>query len=142
MRRLSRIELAYILSPLVPSVIFAIALHLSDMRLLWLTLLFSIPFSYVPALVFGIPYISFLKRKNRLNVINLLLSGAFAGGLVFYLFGITISEMLDSPRSMLPTVRELLSGAALGFLVALSFGVIAGIPFYQVSKNTKGNENN
>jgi len=50
------------------------------------------------------------------------------GAVVFYVFGFGFSALMDSSKSMVPSFSELMYGAALGILVALPFGLIAGYP--------------
>lgn len=140
--KINRIQLAYIFSPILPSVVFTVVFHLSEPKLIIFMLVFAIPFSYLPCLIFGMPYISFLKKRKQLTLVNLLLGGIILGGIFFYIFGITFSIILDSPRSLEPTLRELLSGASLGFLVALLFGLIAGLPFYRTYDCMLDNDRN
>jgi hypothetical protein len=57
--------------------------------------------------------------------------GALIGATVFYIFSLIYSNLLGSPRSIIPGLRELVSGALLGSLVAISFGLIAGFPLFR-----------
>jgi len=128
---MNRMRLAYILSPILPSVLFAAVFGLSETRILAFMLVFSIPLAYIPCFLLGAPYISFLKRKKALSTFNLSLGGVLIGAVVFYVFGLIFSGTLGSPRGVLPSFHELFSGAVLGLLVALLFGVIAGLPFFK-----------
>jgi hypothetical protein len=92
-------------------------------------LLIALSVSYLSCFVFGAVLISFLRHKRHLNTINLSIGGAVLGAVVFYIFGFGFSALLDASKSMVPSSSELLYGAALGVLVALPFGLIAGYPF-------------
>jgi len=126
---ITRICLAFALAPVFPSLFFLTAFHLSDRAMIMKTLIFSIPFSYVPCFLFGIPLVSYLKKKQRLNAVNVVTSGAVLGTVVFYVFGIVFSVFLGSSKNVIPELAELVSGAILGVLVALPFSLIAGLPF-------------
>ena len=125
---LTRTLLAFLLASVFPSLFFIIAFQLSDKNVILITLLFSIPFSYLSCLIFGIPIMYFFKKRGCLNTVSISLSGALLGMLVFYLFGFVFSSTLGSSRILLPTLSELIGGSLLGLLVALTFCLIAGIP--------------
>lgn len=127
---ITRIQLAFVLAPLLPSLFFLISLQLSGHKIIILMLLFSLPFSYLPCLLFGIPLLSILKKKNKLNMVNFFICGALLGTIVFYTFGFVFSSFLDSTKNLIPGLTELFTGAALGASVAIAFCLIAGIPFF------------
>lgn len=126
--------LAFALAPVLPSVFFLFAFHLSDPRQAAFVLLFSIVFGYLPCLLLGVPLIRFLERRNSLNVVNITLCGSLLGIVTFYIFGFVVSVVLGSPKSVIPELREVLSGATLGASVAMPFSLIAGFPLFS-SKN-------
>jgi hypothetical protein len=86
---------------------------------------FSLITGFVGLCAVGLPLVYVLRRVGRLNLISLALSGALAGVLVFYLFGRLLAFLLESsgPFNLLSAVW----GAALGFILALVFGLIAGL---------------
>ncbi len=119
---------AFALAPLAPSILLLIALHPPTVRSTAFMLVLSILFSYVPCFLFGFPLIRFLDKRQFLSTFTLTVGGALIGAIVFYVFGLFFSNLLGSPRSIIPGLRELVSGALLGSLVAISFGIIAGFP--------------
>lgn len=135
----TRMKLAFLLAPIVPSLFMVVLLYSSGYKAVILALMFSIPISYFSCFVFGFPIISYLKKKQRLNIINIVLSGALLGAIVFYIFGFGFSALLDSYRHPLPNLVELVSGAVLGISVALPFGLIAGLPFFKIKKQVSTN---
>ena len=132
----NRRALAFIFAPIVPSVFFLFALHLTDPRLAAFVLLFSTLFSYLPCFVLGRPIVKYLERRNSLSVVNMALCGAFFGTIVFYVFGFVVAALLGSPKSIVPAFGEMLTGALLGISVALPFSLIAGFPL--VSAKSRG----
>lgn len=123
-----RIHLAFLLAPILPSLFFIIAFGLTNRSTVVAILVFAIPFSYISCLVFGIPLMSFYRKKNCLNMINMSISGAILGVLVFLIFGFVFSTFLGSLKEIVPALSELISGALLGLLVTIPFCIIAGIP--------------
>lgn len=74
-------------------------------------MLFSIPFAYLAILAVGIPLMFFfLRKRNSLNAFSVTLGGAIGGMAVFYIFGFVFSAILGSPKSIFPSLSELLSG--------------------------------
>lgn len=126
---------AFIFAPLLPSLFFVFALHLTNARLAAFVLVFSLSFSYLPCVLFGIPAIKFLERRDSLSVVNMSLFGALLGMVAFYIFGFVISMLLGSPKNIVPTFGEILSGALLGISVALPFSLISGFPLFASRKN-------
>ena len=118
------------LAPLLPSVLFFIALHPQTVRVTVLMLVLSILFSYVPCLLLGLPLIKVLEKRRSLSIVRLAVGGALIGAVVFCIFGFVLSGLLGSVNNAVSGVRELLSGAVLGLLVAALFGVIAGFPLF------------
>lgn len=125
-----KIWLAFAISPMLPSAFFVFAFHLTDLRLATFVLLFSITFSYVPCLLFGVPLIKFLEKRGSLNIVNMTMWGSFLGMITFYFFGFIISSILGSPKNDISALKGLVSGALLGIAVALPFSFIAGFPLF------------
>ena len=126
--------LAFIFPPLLPSLFFVFSLHLSDFKIVALVLVFSLSFSYLPCILFGIPAVKFLEKRNSLSVVNMSLFGTLLGMVVFYIFGFVISMMLGSPKNIVPTFGDMMSGALLGISVALPFSLISGFPLFNSGK--------
>lgn len=129
--------LAFTFAPLLPSVFFLFALHLSEPKLAIFVLLFSITFSYLPCLLLGIPLIKLLEKRNSLSVVNMTLCGTLSGVITFYILGFVISWMLGSSKSITPELGELVSGALLGASIAISFSLIAGFPLFSSKNSTR-----
>lgn len=129
-----RRTLAFIFAPLPPSVFFLFALHLTDPRLAAFVLLFSISFSYLPCFLLGRPIVKFLERRNSLSVMSMTLCGALFGTVIFYIFGFVIAAVLGSPKGIVPTFGEMVSGALLGISVALPFSLISGFPLFSAKR--------
>lgn len=130
----NRTHLAYLISPLFPALYllllpFFLGASYTGRYDMLLVLVFALPVSYISCLAFGIPLISFLRKKNSLNIINLVTAGAILGLIVFYMFGFGFAELLNSTKKPVPDLKELLHGAMFGILVSLPFSLIAGIPF-------------
>lgn len=126
-----RLKLAYLIAPIFPVLLSLLFFqNENSARYSLLILIFSIPVSYLSCLLFGLPLISFLKKFEKLTILNISISGAILGSIVFYLFGFVFSYFLGStPSTILPSISELFFGAILGVSVAFPFGVIAGFPF-------------
>lgn len=131
---ISRKQLAFILAPLVPSIFILIWLRQSNFRIIIFSLIFSILFSYIPSIIFGIPLVKFLERKNLLNAALFSLCGAFFGIVVFFIFGFVISRVLGSQNATAPMLGELIGGAFFGVSVAFPLSLIAGFPLVGAKK--------
>ena len=136
---INRTKLAYILAPAFPTLYMLVMPYISGSAYtgrhdILLVLLFSLPISYLSCLLFGFPLIAFLRRKDFLNLINVVACGAVMGMLIYCLFGYGFSAFLDSYVSNVSLVKVLLWGAILGVMVALPFSLIAGIPLINQRK--------
>lgn len=127
---ISRLKLAFLLAPMMPSIFFLVSLGMSERNTIVMTLLFTLSFSYLSCLIIGVPLVAILKKKQCLNVVNIVISGAIIGSFVFYLFGFVFVAFLDSSKGLIPIPTELLWGALIGVLVAYPFSLIAGFPFW------------
>ncbi|WP_409303592.1 hypothetical protein [Pseudomonas sp. KCJK8993] len=125
-----RVWLGFALAPLLPSVLFLIAFHLSDLRQAAFLLGFSLLFSYLPSLLFGIPLVVFLKSRKVLSIVSVVLCGSLLGAITLYMFGFVSSMPLSSPKGIAPELREVFSGGVLGALVSTLFSLIAGFPLF------------
>ena len=121
----TRTLLAVLVAPALPTLYFLLAYPEAG----FFILIISLPVSYIACLVLGFPLLAFLKRKNRLNIAYVSVGGGILGMVVFYLFGFILVALLESTRDIYPTSDELITGVALGVLVALPFSLIAGYPF-------------
>ena len=128
-----RQRLAFAMAPALPALWIFIFLEYTNPGAsggVWEILIFAIALSvsYLSCFLLGAPLILFLKNKRHLNLIYITIGGAMLGGVVFYIFGIVLAMTLNTPRTMVPYLFELIWGAALGILVALPFGLISGYP--------------
>ncbi len=125
---LCREKLAFVVAPLFPSIFLLLVFRVADIRLAAFFLLFSIPFSYLPCLLLGIPLTRCLGRRKSLTVITVTLCGMLFGVLVYYGAGFAIATVLGSQKYFVPTLMDWAPGALFGFLVALPFSLISGFP--------------
>lgn len=123
-----RVVLAFLIAPLIPSILLYVVAGDIGKNWVIMMLLFSVFFSYLPSLLFGIPFVLWLQKKNRFNLINVMIFGAVAGMMVLYVFRFIFAAILDSSASLVPGISDLIWGAILGISVALPFSLIAGIP--------------
>lgn len=130
----SRKLLAFLFAPLVPSLYLVSTLDGLSQRWMVFVLIISILFSYLPCFFLGSFVVGLLKKLDSLNTLNVALCGALFGMVVFYLFGVFISIILGSSKSMTPTFWEMMTGALLGISVALPFGLISGFPMFGSTK--------
>jgi hypothetical protein len=94
----NRRQLAFALAPIFPSLFFLVVLLSAGHKTIMLTLLFSLPISYISCLLFGMPLVSFLKRINRLNIVNVVMSGAIVGAVVFMPLGLFYPTYWGHPK--------------------------------------------
>lgn len=66
---------------------------------------------------------AFLKKKQILSVVNVVIGEAIFSSFVFYLFGFVFAALLDSSKVLMPAAAELLWGALIGVLVAFPFSL-------------------
>lgn len=126
---------AFAIAPAVPSVLYVfVALILSiansnstQFSILYV-LLFSLPISYLSTLVLGLPTIWFLIKIGQLNIPVLSVCGAILGLGVFFLFLVILPLLLGSVGGKIPSITDLSLGFVIGFVIALAFGVISGLP--------------
>lgn len=123
-----RITLAFLVAPLVPSIYFLSMMGFSNKNVIVMMLVYSVCFSYLPTICVGIPLLSVLGRTGHLNVLSVVIGGAIAGMIVFYVFGLVFMAMLGSVGNIAPSISGLIWGAIFGISVALPFSLIAGIP--------------
>ncbi|PHR56833.1 MAG: hypothetical protein COA43_13330 [Robiginitomaculum sp.] len=102
-----------------------------------LILVMTLFVSYLWSVLFGLPYISVLKKKKCLNSIYVVIGGGVLGALAYYITEYGIAALLDSPISGIEHVDSIKWGAFLGVSVALPFSLIAGLPFLYQKKTKK-----
>ena len=126
-----RFQLASVIAPCTPAVLIFIG-SFQVPSFPWDFLIVGLAFltGYLGFFIFGFPLIYLLRREGLLSFPILMLSGPVFGVFVFYLFSLFLNFLLGSSAPFELTPFELaasLWGALLGFSVALSFGLIAGI---------------
>ena len=87
--------------------------------------------SYIALFAIGLPLVRVLCRYGRLNLLFLTACGGIAGAAVFMVFDVIFAWSLGSQPDfdILGLLAIVLYGGVLGGSVAVSFGLIAGIPF-------------
>jgi len=130
-----RVVIGAIIAPLAPCVFFLLAPYVlggnnPGEQYAFLTILFSLPISYVASLALGLPFLISIHKLNILNLPVLSIGAAILGMGVWYVFqqGV-LAFMLDSHADFV--VNDALWGAFLGACVGLTFGLIAGVPISQ-----------
>jgi hypothetical protein len=124
----SRFGLAAAVAPMAPTVLVvaaAILLPHGFGNALPFAIIFSVPTSYLGFFLVGLPLIHLLKRKGYLNFSTLAIAGIAAGIVAFAGFSVVFGLMLGS-RSSYGAVGAAW-GAGFGLLVAIVFGLVAGI---------------
>ena len=134
---ITRINIAFALSPIFPTLYFLALPYFYGTTYtggfdVFFIILLSLPVSYAVCLLLDIPMYFFLLNKKLLNIVNVVTIGAIAGAIVFYIWGFGFAALLGSSKNVIPSLSELFWGAALGVMVALPFGLIAGLPFFDV----------
>jgi hypothetical protein len=89
------------------------------------TVFYSALVAYLGLFLVGLPIAKALKHLGYLNVPAIAFLGVLAGVLIFYAFMLLFGVLLGS--SAVFGIKQLAWGAALGFVVAVAFGVISGI---------------
>lgn len=137
--KINRTKLAYILAPIFPALYMLAIPYLSGSSYtgrhdILLVLLFSLSVSYLSCLLLGFPLVKFLRKRNSLSLVNVVVGGVLLGMLVYYVFGYGFTALLDSSMESVSLIQVLAWGAALGALVALPFSLIAGFPLTHPKK--------
>jgi hypothetical protein len=90
----------------------------------------SLLLSYSGMIIFGIPIILYLSKIQRLKLILICVLGAVTGCLVWFTFLVGYANVMGTVTTY--EIPELLYsaliGVSMGFVVALVFGLVAGIP--------------
>lgn len=104
--------LGFAIAPLLPSVLFLLVFNFSDLRQAAFLLFFSISFSYLPCLLFGVPLVVFLRNRDLLSIAMMFLCGSLLGVVMFCVFGFFFSMLLGSFKDVIPELREVVVGGA------------------------------
>jgi hypothetical protein len=127
---MNRIALAVACAPLAAP--FAVVLYVlfsgdavSAAQLLWIAVP-ALVVSYSATFVAGIPLIWLLRRLGQFNLPAVVFVGCCLGPLVFMLFEIGLGSALGSAAET-AWADDAVWGGILGGLVALAFGLIAGV---------------
>lgn len=81
--------------------------------------------SYLGTFFIGLPLVIYLRNKNKLSFPRLAVCGGISGIAVLFLTSVALAAFLDSITSF--TWQSLVWGAAMGLIISLTFGVIAGV---------------
>lgn len=129
----NRLILAYLLAPLIPTIIVVlldeIFRHDKAGSATLLIALFSLPLSYLACLLGGSLLVYILNKMKALCLGYMLLGGFILGAVAWYFIGYLIAFLLESDRDLVPALLDIIGGGLLGVSVALPFGIIAGIPW-------------
>ncbi len=129
----NRFYMALLISPLAPVVPFSfMPLVNNSIQFNLIIFFFALATSYLGTIIIGLPTVKILKHFNILNLPSLVLLGTISGILVFYLCGFLLDLFLDSKSGF--HISTVIWGAAFGFIVSLTFGLISGI-----TSHLKGN---
>ena len=125
-----RLRLAATLSPLVPGAFFAVLLFYfggpsTPFGLVGLILIFAIPVSYTGLALFGLPLFLMLKKRDALTIVPFLIVGTSGGMVMFMVFSLLLSLLLGTSYKF--GFDQIAWGAGMGFSVALTFCLLAGI---------------
>lgn len=131
-----RFLLAVGIAPLTPIVAIVLLLVLTtdeSTTSYWIPIIvsFGLPTSYLGTCVVGLPLVIFLKRGGRLNLVSMSIAGAVSGGGLSACFSYFLSLLLGSPLRFDITLATW--GAGLGIMVAITFGLLAGITSHSSS---------
>jgi hypothetical protein len=83
-------------------------------------------FSYLGVYAIGLPSVFFLRKRGKLNILYLALTGIFGGVIIFLLAMEFLGWLLGSSAPV--NLVALIWGGAMGLSVSIVFGVIAGVP--------------
>jgi hypothetical protein len=120
-----RTVVAFLAAPWAPAAILAMLIGeyaFSDDW--WAVVIVAAAFGYVGIVFIGVPAAYFLARRGTLNLVALAVAGALGGIPVFGVFVVVVDRLANNP----PEWPYSLWGAPFGLVVALAFGVIAGVP--------------
>ena len=137
MNAIPRSTLAALLAPCTPSALTVLVPVISSWS--WpfhyelpLLLSVSLAVSYVAFFALGLPIISFLRRRNALNTVTLLLTGLVAGAIFGLLAVAGLGLALGTLRYALESVSTWASiaawGGGYGLATAVAYGLLAGWP--------------
>lgn len=124
----SRVGLAAAVAPMAPTVLVVVAsmvLPYGFGNALFFAILFSMLTSYLGFFLVGLPLVHLLKRPGYLNFGTLAIAGVVAGVIAFAAFSLVFGLMLSSRGSF--GVLGAAWGAGFGLLVAIVFGLVAGV---------------
>ena len=133
-----RLIMATVFAPLiVPAIFVAIQLFASDNHAaIQLVVFFSTATAYAGTLVIGLPAVYALRRAQMLNLLSLALAGAAGGVIMFVVFLRFLGFLLESSAPF--DLLQALWGGALGLLVSLTFGALAGITWRSSGRPNTG----
>ena len=134
-----RFRFGIVIAPLIVPLgifIFGGAIQQSSWGIL--AIMISAFFSYFGMFFIGLPLIYLLRRIGWLNIPMLVLSGALGGCVIIYAYSIFMAAFLTAgssiPFDFIVASGSLkwsliFFGASLSAVIAVVFGIIAGIPF-------------
>lgn len=122
--------LAILIAPFIPILYFIVLAAFSGSASALVMVPFLIIFAYLPCLLVGGFLILAMSHFNKLNIFSLILYGTILGVVVMLLSMFLASKLMapSVPFSYEQLTTSVLWGGAFGFIVSLSYGLIAGLP--------------
>ena len=134
-----RIGLAVLLSPwAAPALVILMAIVTSRgwpfHYELGLTVIVSVVISYAAVVLLGLPLFTWLKRHRKLDWPTLVVCGAAAGVICFFVFEVLLAVLVRSTFAAVAHTALPASvwGVTLGAGVSATFSLIVGLPARQV----------
>lgn len=125
--------IGFVLCVLTPVLVFGVTFTFISPRVIIpfeQSMIVSLVGSLIVSLGIVLPYVLWLRRKNRLNAFRVSLAGAIAGGVVLGAFAF---EAAYSAHLIFPEIQVLIKstivGAIIGLLAALVLCFGSAIPF-------------
>ncbi len=130
MQQIRNLQYLYglLIAPLAPGIVWPISANILSgetpysLHEYFFLFMFSIPLSYVGALLLGVPSFLLLLKLRKLNALTIFLAGAITGGVFF-------SAILGFE------VKIFVWGIFLGVITALVFAALIGI--FPLARHTK-----
>lgn len=128
---ITKAGLASIVAPMAPTIVVMyvpaiLAGH--DLYPVFMVSLFSVPFSYLSFLFIGLPIYYLLKSIEILSLGSLILCGLIVGAIEWFVFLKIVEDPLVFGQDTMHVIRVIASGGVFGVLMAMSFGLILGVP--------------
>ncbi len=119
----NRLKLAFAIAPLSVPIVWAFVSATEG----WTLIILSVAtiFSYIGMIIVGLPALYILRKFSCLNLVTLGFFGLIGGILIFAIIGYILGLGIDSSSPF--DLMASMWGGLLGLLVAIVFGLIAGV---------------